>query len=76
MPACSTRAVETSLLALAFSAAMFAMHRSAELVRTFGWTQRFAAGSRVPATRGFRGRLLLTGALVLAFGLLWLKLRS
>jgi len=62
-----------ALCTLSFSTVMPAVFETAELVRTFRWTDRFASGPRVPDTPKVCRRLLLAGTAMLALTLFWPK---
>lgn len=67
--------LEYALLAsLSFSTVIPAVFETAELVRSFGWTERFAAGPRVVATGGRLLIFFLLGAAMLASLLAWPRL--
>ncbi|MEO8428010.1 MAG: hypothetical protein ABI651_12945 [Verrucomicrobiota bacterium] len=59
------------LSTVSFSTVMPAVFETAELVRTFRWTERFAAGPRLAPTRVLVIGLFLTGITVLVLVLLW-----
>ena len=52
---------------------MPAVFETAELVRTFRWTERFVNGPRLVPTRSFAIGLFLAGLAMLALTLLWPK---
>ena len=58
------------LSTVSFSTVMPAVFETAELVRTFRWTERFAAGLRLAPTRLLAAGLFLTGFAMLALALL------
>lgn len=59
--------LEFNLLStLSFSTVIPAVFETAELMRSFGWIERFAAGPRVPATRAVFVGLLVIGLTMLA----------
>ena len=58
------------LSAFSFSTVMPAVFETAELVRTFRWTERFAAGLHVVPTRRLAAGLFLMGVTMLALALL------
>lgn len=60
-----------ALASLAFSTVMPAVFSTAELMRTFGWTERFAHGWRIPATTRLRVTLFLAGWAMLGLMLAW-----
>jgi hypothetical protein len=60
-----------ALCTLSFSTVMPAVFETAELVRTFGWMQRFASGRPINPTRRFCLGLLLAGVAMLSLTLLW-----
>ena len=62
-----------ALCTLSFSTVMPAVFETAELIRTFGWTQRLASGRAVNPTRRLTLGLLLTGVTMLTLMLLWPK---
>jgi hypothetical protein len=62
------------LCVLSFSVVMPAVFETAELVRSFRWTDRFAEGPRVSWTNRLSLGLLLTGLLMLIAMLGWPKL--
>ena len=59
------------LCTLCFSVVMPAVFESAELVRSFGWVERFASGRRISSTPPVRITMLLLGLLMLTALLLW-----
>ncbi len=59
------------LSSLSFSTVMPAVFETAELVRTFSWTERFKSGPRVPSSRWVTAGIGLAGLLALALVLLW-----
>lgn len=59
------------LSTLSFSTVMPAVFGTAELVRSFRWTDRFAQGPRLVPTRRLTGGLLLAGVVMLVLTLLW-----
>lgn len=62
-----------ALCTVSFSTVMPAVFETAELVRTFGWIQKFAARRPVEPTRRLCLGLLFTGAGMLTLTLLWPK---
>ncbi len=60
-----------ALCTLSFSTVMPAVFETAELVRTFRWTQRFASTWCVPPTPMVCRGLMLAGVVMLALTLLW-----
>jgi hypothetical protein len=71
------------LASLSFSTVMPAVFGTAELMRTFGWIERFARGPRIGATLRTRVTFFLVGCLMLGllvawpryfFGFMWLSL--
>jgi hypothetical protein len=60
-----------ALCTLCFSTVMPAVFETAEWVRTFPWTERFASGPRVPATPRVDAGLVLGGLGMLALTLTW-----
>lgn len=56
-----------------FSTVMPAVFETAELVRTFRWTDRFAAGPRVPPTQRVCFGFLLSGLAMLTLMMIWPK---
>lgn len=68
-----TRLEYYSLCTLSFSTVMPAVFETAELVRTFRWVQRFAAGPRIAPTSKVSRGFLLAGSVMLALTLLWPK---
>ena len=61
------------LATISFSTVMPAVFETAELIRTFRWTERFARGPRLSPTGVMVGGLLLSGFAMLALTLLWPK---
>jgi hypothetical protein len=61
------------LCTISFSTVMPAVFETAELVRTFRWTQRFVNGARLVLTRSLAIRLFLAGLAMLALTVLWPK---
>ncbi len=61
------------LCTLSFSTVMPAVFESAELVRSFRWTERFGAGPRIPETQRVNLGLLVGGLAMLALTLIWPK---
>lgn len=61
------------LCTVSFSTVMPAIFETAELVRSFGWMQRFASGPKVKPTPCTNVTLLLTGLAMLALMLAWPK---
>ena len=61
------------LCTVSFSTVMPAVFETAELVRTFGWIEQFAAGPRLAPTRALAVGLFVTGVVMLALTLLWPK---
>ncbi len=61
------------LCTISFSTVMPGVFETAELVRTFRWTDRFVNGARLLPTRLFAICLFLTGLAMLALALLWPK---
>jgi len=59
------------LSSIAFSTVMPAVFGTAELVRSFRWTERLASGPRVGNTRALPAKLSAMGALLFALILLW-----
>jgi hypothetical protein len=59
------------LCSISFSTVMPAVFETAELVRGFPWTERFAAGPRIRPTQGFCFGFLLSGLLMLGLVLAW-----
>ncbi|MBU6401151.1 MAG: hypothetical protein KGS61_12595 [Verrucomicrobia bacterium] len=59
------------LCTLSFSTVMPAVFETAELVRTFGWADRFAAGARLALTGPAVVGLFLLGVTMLALILVW-----
>jgi hypothetical protein len=59
------------LATVSFSTVMPAVFESAELVRTFRWTERFARGPRLLPTHRVLTGQLLAGCVMLALTLLW-----
>lgn len=59
------------LCTLCFSTVMPAVFETAELVRTFRWTERFAAGGRILPTAAVNLGLFVGGWVMLAFTLAW-----
>jgi hypothetical protein len=59
------------LCTVAFSTVMPAVFGTAELVRSFRWTERFAAGPRIGNTRALPAKLFLIGVLLFAPVMLW-----
>jgi hypothetical protein len=59
------------LCSISFSTVMPAVFETAELVRTFRWTERFANGLRLQAARPTAVGLLLAGLGTLGLTLLW-----
>jgi hypothetical protein len=67
--------LEFNLLStLSFSTVMPAVFETAELMRSFGWLQRFASGPRAPATARVFVVLFLAGVGTLALMLSWPKI--
>ena len=62
------------LCTISFSVVVPAVFESADLVRSFSWTQRFASGPCVPATRAVFVGLLIIGLAMLSAMLLWPKI--
>ena len=66
--------LEYSLLCtISFSTVMPAVFETAELVGSFRWIQRFAAGPRLRATRALNCGMFVIGAVMLAATLAWPK---
>jgi hypothetical protein len=61
------------LCTLSFSTVMPAVFETAELMRTFRWTDRFASGPRLARTQTLHAGLFLAGLLTLGLTLLWPK---
>ena len=61
------------LATISFSTVMPAVFETAELVRTFRWTQRFTGGPRLAPTRGLTIGLFMAGLVMLTLTLLWPK---
>ena len=59
------------LATISFSTVMPAVFETAELVRTFRWTERFANGPRLVPTRGVVASLFLAGLVMFTLTLLW-----
>jgi hypothetical protein len=59
------------LCTIAFSTVMPAVFGTAELVRSFPWTERFASGPRIGNSRALPTKLFLIGALLFALVMLW-----
>jgi hypothetical protein len=59
------------LASLSFSTVIPAVFETAELLRTFRWTERFGRGPRVPDTDAWRRAYLAAGASLLALLLAW-----
>lgn len=62
-----------ALCTISFSTVMPAVFESAELVRSFRWTERWAAGPRIAPTSRVTGGFLLAGMVMLSLTLLWPK---
>jgi hypothetical protein len=60
-----------ALASICFSTVMPAVFGTAELMRTFGWVERFAHGPQVPATRRVLITMVLIGCVMLGSLLLW-----
>ncbi|MHB8520895.1 MAG: hypothetical protein ACYDH9_09060 [Limisphaerales bacterium] len=59
------------LCTISFSTVMPAVFETAELARTFRWTDRFITGPRLAPTRALASGLFLAGLSMLALTLLW-----
>jgi hypothetical protein len=62
------------LSTISFSVVVPAVFETAELMRTFGWMERFASGPRVPATRAVFVGLFVIGLAMLSALLVWPKI--
>jgi hypothetical protein len=62
------------LSTVSFSIVVPAVLETAELMRSFGWTERFAAAPRIPATRDVFIPLFVIGLAMLSAILLWPKI--
>jgi hypothetical protein len=60
-----------ALCTIAFSTVMPAVFGTAELVRSFGWTERFAAGPRIGQAKGFPAMLFGVGVLLFSLVMAW-----
>jgi hypothetical protein len=58
---------------LCFSTVMPAVFETAELIRTFHWTDRFASGPQIQPTKPVCAGMLMTGLTMLALMLWWPK---
>jgi len=61
------------LSTLSFSTVMPAVFETAELIRSFGWTERFASGPQVRPTRALGSALFLVGVVMFGLTLAWPK---
>jgi hypothetical protein len=59
------------LCTISFSTVMPAVFETAELVRSFGWIERFRSRARLQPTPALMGKFLLTGAVMLGLTLAW-----
>ncbi len=66
-----TQFVYYLLCTISFSTVMPAVFETAELVGSFGWTQRLIAGTRIRPSRGVNAGLLLGGITMLTLALCW-----
>ena len=65
-------ALEFNLLAtISFSTVVPAVFETAQLMRSFGWMERFASGPRIPAARAVFVTLFVIGLAMLSAMLLW-----
>jgi hypothetical protein len=62
------------LCTISFSIVIPAVFETAELVRSFGWMQRFGSGPRIPATRAVFAGLFVIGLVMLSAMLVWPKI--
>jgi len=62
------------LCTISFSVVIPAVFETAELIRSFGWTKRFASGPPVPATHRLFVGLLIIGLATLSAMLVWPKI--
>ena len=62
------------LSTVSFSTVIPAVFETAELMRTFGWMERFASGPRIPATRGMFVSLFIIGLATFSAMLVWPKI--
>src|SRR5207249_1579104 len=62
------------LCTISFSVVVPAVFESAQLMRTFGWMERFASGPRFPATRAVFVSLFVIGLAMLSAMLVWPKI--
>jgi hypothetical protein len=59
------------LSTISFSTVMPAVFETAQLMRSFGWMERFASGPRIPATRGMFVGAFVIGLLMFSAMLVW-----
>jgi hypothetical protein len=62
------------LCTISFSVVVPAVFETAELIRSFGWMERWASGPRVPGTRAVFVGLFLMGLAMLMLMLVWPKI--
>ena len=62
------------LCTISFSIVIPAVFETAELMRSFGWMQRFGSGSRIPATHAVFVGLFVIGLMMLSAMLVWPKI--
>jgi hypothetical protein len=62
------------LCTISFSIVVPAVFETAELMRSFGWIERFASGPRIPETRALFFGLFLAGLAMLSAMLIWPKI--
>jgi hypothetical protein len=62
------------LSTISFSTVIPAVFETAELMRSFGWMERFASGPRIPATRGMFAGLFVIGLAMFSAMLVWPKI--